>query len=101
MLNKDHCKILKFLNTINMNGCRATLISLKTNLDLDDVHQMLVYLESIRCVEQLPNCNWRILYNGKKYKHTYHSQLFQKYWFPIITASISFLLSLLSNLLLK
>lgn len=100
MLDKNHCKILKFLKTVDLNGCRATLISLKTNLDLDDVYQMLEYLESIKCVEKLPNCNYRIIYNGKQYKQIYFSQQFQKYWFPIITALISYLLSLITNLIM-
>lgn len=101
MLDKNHYKILKFLNTIDFNGCRAILISLNTNLDLDDVYQILEYLEFHKYVEKLPNCNWRIIYNGKKYQKIYFEQQFQKYWFPIITATISYVLSLITNLLLK
>ncbi len=101
MLDKNHCKLLSFLNAIDINGCRATEIAISTKLDLDDVYQMLEYLESNRCVEKLPNCNWRIVYKGKQYKKIYRSQQFQKYWFPIITALISYVLGLLTNLLTK
>ncbi len=101
MLDKNHCKVLKFLNTVDISGCRPTLISIKTKLDVDDVYQILEYLELHKYVEKLPNCNWRIIYSGKHYKRIRTEQLFQKYWFPIITASISYVLVLITDLLLK
>lgn len=101
MLDKNHCKVLKFLNTVDISGCRPTLISIKTKLDLDDVYQILEYLELHKYVEKLPNCNWRIIYSGKHYKRIRTEQLFQKCWFPIITASISYVLALITDLLLK
>lgn len=101
MLDKNHCKVLKFLNTVDIDGCRSTLISIKTKLDVDDVYQILEYLEAHKYVEKTPNCNWRIIYKGKRYKQIRFEQLFQKYWFPIITAIISYVLALITDLLLK
>ena len=102
MLNKDSCKILDVLLVDNnRNGYKDIEISVSTNLDFDDVQFLLQLLKRYNFIEQYPDGRWTILYKGKHYRRYYFYQLFDKYWFPIITSLVSGILSLLLSLLLK
>ena len=100
-LDKNYCKILKFLISKKEYGCRSIYISIGCKIPLDDVDFLLEELKNNKYVGQLPNFNWKVLYYGKKYKKIYIEQQFLKYWFPILTATISYLLGLITNLIMK
>ncbi len=101
LLNKDYRIILKFLNKYCDSGCKSSLISVSTKISLDDTIYILKDLEKNDYVYKLQNDNWKISYLGKNYRSIYNKLLFRSYIFPIITATISYILGLITNLILK
>lgn len=62
-------------------------------------------LLELKCVKieysDLDTISYSLTYIGKNYFKTSRSVKFEKYWFPILTAIVSYLLSLASSLLMK
>lgn len=100
MLDKNYFHVLDVLKMQGINGCRSTLIALKSNLEQDDTDFILDTLKSLNYVEQLPNFNWKITYKGKQACFEKRKELFRMYWFPILTAILSYLLGLITDLIL-
>lgn len=100
MLDKNYLRVLNFLKSQDTNGCKSTLIVIKTNLEQDDVDFILETLKHLKYVEQLPNFNWKITYKGKQAFSEKRKEQFKMYWLPILTAILSYLLGLVTNLIL-
>lgn len=98
-------KVLK--QFINQDKC-YTPVTMCNNLKIDDINSIetcFEYLLELNFIKteyyDLDTKIYSLTYLGKNYFKNSRSVKFEKYWFPILTAIISYLLSLVSSLILK
>lgn len=105
MLDKFSKSVLKQFVKRDINYTNITLCHYLKIDDSDKVDKslnILLELDLIKIKSKDLNCIIYCLTNkGRNYFKTLNNENFNKYWFPIITSTISYILGIITNLLLK
>lgn len=93
----------KFIETDKSYSCIEMALALNIS-EVEQIETSFNTLLEIECIkikyQNLSYTNYSLTNKGRTYFKTRKSEQFQKYWFPIITSVISYLLGLLTDILL-
>lgn len=103
MDNLTKIVLKKFIETDISYSCLSMASALNLN-NINEVDKSLNILLETDCIkveyQDLSFTTYSLTNKGRTYFKTHKSEQFQKYWFPIITSVISYILSLITDILL-
>lgn len=104
MLDKDSKTILKYF--IN-NDTQYSELSMCMTIQFKDLDKMILIFDNLLelgCIkimyQDLSSRTCKLTNKGRTYFKKLKQERFNKYWFPILTSVISYILGLLTNLLI-
>ena len=93
---KHSKRVLKFINgNTSSKGIAPSNVSLNLKIDYDKVCEIIDYLCEKELLKQFDEYLYISTSKGRDYFKNLYSNFFFKFIYPIITASISFVLSML------
>lgn len=94
---KNSKKVLKYFNnyTTSRKALAPSNVSLALNLDYDEVCEIVTYLCEKELLKHYNKHSYISTSKGKDYFKLSYSNFFFKYIYPVITALVSFVLSML------